>query len=146
MNRDLLIADLRVAEGVKNVCYDDATGEAIGPGSHVVGHPTIGIGRRCDQPWSAAIIEFLLDDSIRTTCVALDQAVPWWRTLTDAQQRALVELAFTMGVTGVMRCHRLLLALKSGHGAAAACELLNARWTTQVGETRANRVADQLKA
>lgn len=48
MNKTALIVALMGEEGKRNFVYDDATGHAIGPGTHCVGHPTIGVGRALD--------------------------------------------------------------------------------------------------
>ena len=41
-------ARLTDEEALRFVVYDDATGRPIVPGTHVIGHPSIGIGRALD--------------------------------------------------------------------------------------------------
>jgi len=146
MNWEQLYADLRHAEGQRDRVYDDATGAPIGPGSHVIGHPTIGVGHRLDQPMASTLIDAILDWDVSTTLADLDRNLPWWRHRSDGQQRALVELAFTMGITGLLHHHRFLTHLQSGESAAAAGELEQATWTLQVGPTRSQRVLAQVRA
>jgi len=146
VNREQLIADLRQAEGVRTTCYDDATGQAIRPGSTVHGHPTIGVGHRVDLPLSDAFIDALLDADITAAVQALDMALPWWTGCTEPQQRALVELAFNLGVGGlVSKFPRFLLHLKGGQAHAAGCDLDSALWAQQVGRTRAQRIVQQVQ-
>jgi lysozyme len=145
LNRRQLKADLRVAEGIRNVVYDDQTGHPIGPGSHVMGHPSIGVGRRCDLPFSVPVIELLLEESIDQAIAALDRELPWWTDCTESQQRALVELVFNLGMQGLLGFPHFLLRLRTGQLHAAACELATAKWATDVGPTRAHRIIDQIQ-
>ena len=146
VNREQLIADLRQAEGVRSTVYDDATGQPIRPGSTVHGHPSVGVGHRIDLPLSDALIDALLEADITDACQALDMALPWWTGCTEPQQRALVELAFNLGVGGlVSKFPRFLLHLKGGQAHAAGCDLDAALWAQQVGRTRAQRIVQQVQ-
>ena len=145
VNRDQLIADLRQAEGVRTTVYDDTTGQAIRPGSSVHGHPTIGVGHRLDLPLSDAFIDALLDADITDAVQALDVTLPWWTGCTEPQQRALVELAFNLGIAGLAEFERFLLHLRAGQGHAAGCELSASVWAQQVGRTRAHRLVVQVQ-
>jgi lysozyme len=144
-DRAALKRDIRTAEALRRCAYDDATSHDIVPGYTVQGHITIGYGRRIDLPLSNAAIDFLMEEDIQNCCDALDIALPWWRNLAEPQQRAVVELAFTAGVQGVLRFHRLLAALKNGDGEQAARELADSRWTKQVHQRRSVRVQNLLR-
>jgi len=144
-NRAQLQADLRGAEGQRTCVYDDATGEPIGPGSHVRGHPTIGYGHRLDVPQPHPLLEMWLDMDIDAAVTALDRELHWWRECSDAQQRALVELVFNLGAHGLLTFAHFLVYLRAGQLSAAACELANSKWAGQVGPTRAHRIISQIQ-
>src|SRR5436190_22923259 len=144
MNLDQLRQDLRQAEGARSRLYDDATGQPICRGSTVQGYPTIGIGRRCDLPWSDAAITFLLEEDIAVAMTDLDQHLPWWRRQPEPVQRALVEIVFSAGISGLLTFHHLLAALQRGDYDEAVRELGKSLWTRQVGPTRALRVMTYL--
>lgn len=145
MDRTRLKADLREAEAVRTCVYDDATGAPIRQGSLVKGHPTLGVGTRVDLPVSDAVIALLLDQRIDAAIDALDRELSWWRTCTEPQQRALVELVFNLGMHGLLGFPHFLLRLRTGQVHAAACELATAKWATDVGPTRAHRILDQIQ-
>lgn len=73
-----------------------------------------------------------------------------WRELTDAEpwlddqpedvQRALANMAYQLGVSGVLRFRKMLQALRDGDREKAADEALDSVWATQTPE-RAQRVA-----
>jgi GH24 family phage-related lysozyme (muramidase) len=146
VNRDLLKADLRIAEGERTVVYDDATGEPIRKGSVIKGYPTLSVGVRVDLPVSAAVMDLLLEDRIDAACAALDQELPWWSECTEPQQRALVELVFSVGAHGLLQFAHFLVHLRTGKKSAAGCELAASKWAEQVGPARAQRVVQQVQA
>jgi lysozyme len=143
--RELLKADLRESEGTRDRVYDDATGHPIGPGSQVIGHPTVGVGHRVDQPQSPMVIDVLLEADIDAACHALDHELPWWRTCSESQQRALVELTFNLGMAGLLTFAHFLVHLRTGHTTAAGCELATSKWAEQVGPIRAQRLIQQVQ-
>ena len=146
MNRDQLVADLKTAEGLRRVAYDDATGLPIRPGTTVRGHATIGYGHNLEVPVPLPVLDTLLDLDITAVCADLDRELPWWTERTDSQQRALVELAFSMGVHGLLACPLFLMRLRAGQTHLAGCELATAKWARDVGPTRAQRVIAQIQA
>ena len=140
-DRAALIADLTRDEGLRLTVYDDATGQPIRPGSVVKGHPTIGIGR-CLDTHGIDIDEAvdLLGNDIDATAGALDAALPWWRELAPARQSVLINMAFNLGVGGLLSFAHTLAAIRAGDYACAAEDMLASAWAGQVGE-RAKRLA-----
>ncbi len=87
----------------------------------------------------------LLDRDIATTERALLDAQPWMGTdLDEIRRAAMINMAFNLGVAGVGRFRRMLLALRGGMWSAAASEMLDSRWARQVG-ARAERLARQVE-
>jgi lysozyme len=136
-----LRADLERDEGYRATVYDDATSQPILPGSHVRGHPTIGIGWALDaNPLSheraLVILAWHVDDKARELFAAL----PWSETLDEVRCRALVNMAFNLGVGGLLQFRKLLAALEGERWTEAAIEARDSSWFRQVGP-RAERIA-----
>ena len=96
---DALIAQLTVDEGKLHFVYDDATGKSIGAGDGVKGNPTVGIGRNlASVGLSADEIDYLVRNDIGRVVAQLDASLPWWRSLTEGRQMAMINLTFNMGM------------------------------------------------
>ena len=101
---------------------------------------TIGVGRNIqDRGISRAEALYLLDNDIGDIAAWLDRDVPWWRTQSEARQRAMINMGM-MGVARLLEFKRMLAAWKAGDYETAAAEALNSKWAAQVGQ-RAHRVA-----
>lgn len=136
-----LTSDLCADEGFRLKVYDDATGKPIGPGSTLIGHPTIGIGRALDtQGVSGAEAAFLLTNNERSTIAALGHLLPWLSTLDEVRQRVLVEMAFNMGVAGLLGFHSMLASVQSADYERASTSMLLSQWAKEV-PVRARKLA-----
>lgn len=131
-------------EGLRLTVYDDATGQPIVPGSHVIGHPTIGYGRALDvHGISESEAQTLYEHDLVAIAAQLDKRIPWWRQLDDVRQGALAEMAYQMGMAGLLGFRLMLQALKDGRYAAAEAQALNSKWARQT-PARAADVAARL--
>lgn len=134
MDLATLKAELRRDEGVRLKPYRDAVGKL-----------TIGVGRNLDDVGiAAAEAELLLDADVARAAADLDRALPWWRKLTEARQRALLNMAFNLGLPRLLGFEGMLAALAAGDPVRAAAEALDSRWARQVGE-RAQRIARMIR-
>jgi lysozyme len=137
-------AELTRDEGVRLFVYDDATGLPIRPGTIVRGHPTLGIGRALDvEGITAAEASFLLADDETAGNAALSQALPWFQALDPLRQRVLAEMAFNMGINGLLGFHDTLAAVQSSNWQMAHDGMLASHWAQQVGG-RAQRLATMM--
>lgn len=134
MNIDKLQSDLERDEGEVLHAYTDSEG-----------YITIGVGRLIDQRRGGGISKsearYLLNNDIQNVLGELDDAIGWWRRLNEPRQRALANMAFNLGVPGLLKFNNMLHALRAGNWSLAHDEALNSRWAGQVGE-RAQRIAD----
>jgi lysozyme len=120
-------------EGFKQFPYHDTVGKL-----------TIGIGRNLvDVGVTAEEAVYLAQSEVGRCEWALDREIPWWRTLTPARQRALLNMAYNLGVPGLMKFKNFIGALKCGHYEDAHHEMLNSKWAQQVGD-RATRLAQMI--
>ena len=105
------------------------------------GKLTIGVGRNLDD---VGLIEeeamYLLKTDIDRAMDDLNRHVPWWRSMTDAQRRALVNMCFNLGWPRLGEFKNMLAGLKAGDFEHAAAEALDSRWASQVGK-RSERIA-----
>lgn len=134
MNAADLVKQLRIDEGVRKFVYTCTAGKQ-----------TIGVGRNLeDVGLSDDEIDYLLQNDIKRVCADLDRSIPWWRQMTDRRQQAVANLAFNLGITGLMTFKRTLACMRSGDYARAAENVLKSKYATQVGK-RAQRVAQMIR-
>ena len=139
--QDQLVRD----EDIKLFVYDDANGEPIKPGSHVIGHPTIGIGRALDTHGiSMAEAIYLNNNDIDLVRRGISASLPWTTKLDPVRFSALENMAFNLGVNGLLEFTETLAALKAGNYEHAATLMLQSEWAAQVG-ARAQRLSEQIR-
>lgn len=120
------ISNLMVDEGWRSLVYDDATGKPIGPGSVVCGNPTIGYGWALNkQPMPQALGQVVLREFLTERVLQLHHRAPWVRHLAAERRAVLYELAYNLGVGGVLGFTKMLAALEAGDYRTAAVELLD---------------------
>lgn len=112
------------------------------------GYLTIGVGILIDKRRGGGISQdesrYLLRNRIAAKKAELVAKIPWATSLDDARFGALLNMAFNLGVDGVLEFQNFLGFLKGGLWDAAAGEMLNSLWKKQVGE-RADRLAQQIR-
>jgi lysozyme len=133
MTTPLLIADLKRDEGCRLAAYQDT----LGIWTLGYGHTA---GVRQGDAWSQAEADETLIEDVAGACARLDKAAPWWRGLSPVRQDVIAEMAFNLGVAGLMEFRAMLAAARGGDYAAAAVHMLASRWAQEVG-ARARRLA-----
>ena len=112
-----------------------------------LGYWTIGVGRLIDERRGGGLsddeIDYLLANDISRVVDALSVRLSFWGSLTDHQQMALCNMAFQLGVSGLLNFRRMLAALEAGDVVAARREALDSRWALQTPK-RAQEVAAML--
>ncbi len=145
-NHDQLVSDLIVDEGERPTLYDDKTGKAIGPGTHVIGNPTTAIGHALNlTPWTDAQMRTICGWDVDAKAPELYARFPWVASLSEPRQRALVNMAFNEGVAGLAGFTTFLSLLQSGNFAGAADDLGGTLWARQVGAARKNRIVSLIR-
>jgi lysozyme len=105
------------------------------PYSDTTGHLTIGIGRNLtDRGVSTTEAFALLDEDIVYFTSKLNHYLPFFADLSENRQIALVDMCFNLGVQGFLAFEEMIAALKAGDYEKAADEMLNSKWSEQVGE------------
>ena len=127
-------------------------------GSHVAyrcpaGALTIGYGHNLDANpikgldglsaiSEARAREILTADAV-AFAAALDEEIPWWRRLEAPRQAVLLNMAFNMGVAGLLEFRNTLRAVREMRWKDARDGMLASKWAGQVGR-RASRLAEQM--
>ena len=124
-----LVDDLIRDEGLKLFPYKDT-----------LGHLTIGIGINLDAGITEQEARMLCEARCATISQRLTQALPWIYNISPNRYDALMNMAYNLGISGLLGFHAMLHALETQDWETAAAEALNSRWATQVGD-RAKRIA-----
>lgn len=74
---------------------------------------------------------------------ALDEEIPWWRRLNAPRQAVLLNMAFNMGVDGLLKFKNTLRAVREMRWKDARDGMLASKWAGQVGR-RASELAAQM--
>jgi lysozyme len=134
MDRNRLIDQLRIHEGVEKTVYNDSEGI-----------PTIGVGRNLrDRGLSDDEIDYLLSNDIDIVVDELDKVMPWWRDLDEVRQRVLCDLVFNLGMPRFSGFKKSISYMKQQMWDQAANELLDSKWARQVGR-RAHTLSEMMR-
>lgn len=134
MNREALIAQLLVDEGLRLKPYRDTVGKlTIG-----VGHNLDDVGITQDEAM------YLLANDVRRTYGELLEALPWVTKLDDARQNVLTNMAFNLGIKGLLGFKHALACMQREAWHDAADAMLQSKWARQVG-ARAVRLATVMR-
>ncbi len=127
-----LKSDLRRDENTKLKLYTDTRGKI-----------SIGTGRNLsDNGISLAEADFMLDNDISGVIEILNRAFPWWKTMSEARQRALANLCFNLGFSRLLGFRNMINALQKQEWQRAHDEALDSDWAREVGD-RSQRIALQ---
>ena len=134
MDRNRLIDQLRIHEGVEKTVYNDSEGI-----------PTIGVGRNLrDRGLSDDEIDYLLSNDIDIVVDELDKVMPWWKDLDEVRQRVLCDLVFNLGMPRFSGFKKSISYMKQQMWDQAADELLDSKWARQVGR-RAQTLSEMMR-
>ena len=123
---------LKAHEGLRLKPYRDSVGKL-----------TVGVGRNLDDVGlREGEAMFLCFCDVAALEQALDARLPWWRGLDAARRAVVIDMAFNMGVEGLLGFGDTLAALKAGRFGDAAQAMLRSRWAGQVGPARRDPRAD----
>lgn len=114
-----------------------------------LGYWTIGVGHLIDKRKGGRlpeqVIDLLLDYDIAEHSRGLFTAAPWIMELDEVRKAVLVDMAFNLGIKGLLGFKNTLAAVKEGRWDDAAAGMLASRWASQVG-ARASRLADMMRS
>lgn len=120
-------------------------GLRLKPYRDTVGRLTVGVGRNLDDVGiSHEEAMLLLEHDITRARDGCEAAFPWFVGLSPERQAVLVNMAFNLGLGGLIRFRKMLACLETGNYEGAAVEMLDSAWAVQVGK-RATELAAQMR-
>lgn len=130
-------AELVRDEGWREELYEDH-----------LGYLTIGYGFLVDPRKGGKlprpVADFWLRWEVGRRREELERALPWFAGLPTGVQIALLNMAYQLGVPGLLKFRRMLAALEMGRREEAAEEALDSLWARQT-PGRAQRVAAAIR-
>lgn len=132
--------DIRRDEGFRSSAYADPI---TGGAPWTIGFGCTGPEIRPGVTWTLAQATAEQTRRRQEIEAALDHALSWWRNLNDERQDVLVNMAYNMGVQGLLKFDHMLEACEGEDYAEAAAHMLESKWATQVS-SRAKRLAKQM--
>jgi lysozyme len=118
-----IAALLEKHEGFRKFVYNDS-----------VGIPTIGIGRNLkDRGITRAEALYLLENDIKDFTTQLQNRLYWFDNIHDHAKVVLVDMAFNLGLNGLLTFKTTLEHIKNENYDAAAVSMLQSKWAKQVG-------------
>lgn len=124
-------------------------GEVLSAYSDHLGYLTIGVGRMIDKRKGGGITAeesaYLLSNDIDKRQAELLRRAPWMAQLDQARFGVMLNMAFQMGVDGLLGFKNTLAMVKAGDYESAAAGMLHSKWATQT-PVRAQRLSKQMES
>ena len=114
-----LVGSIKAQEGFRGQPYDDTRGDA-----------TLGYGTKL--PITEAEGTWLLETRLADTHARLAKAWAPYGGLNKARQGALLDMAYEVGVDGLLGFHDMLAALERGDWKGASAAALDSLWAEEV--------------
>ena len=123
-------------------------GEVLHAYQDHLGFWTIGIGILIDKRKGGGLrpeeSEFIFRNRLKLLDAELSDRLPWITKLDPARKGVLINMAFQMGVAGLLGFKNTLALIQSGKYQEAARAMLQSKWATQT-PARANRLSRQME-
>lgn len=108
------------------------------------GKLTIGVGRNLeDKGISRDEALMMLKNDVEEVEKALS-TYTWFKNLDGIRQKVLIDMAFNLGVGGLMQFKKMIAAIEKSNYESAASEMMNSKWAKQVGK-RSDRLATMMR-
>lgn len=140
------LAQLKQDEGCRLQAYPDQITHAapwtVGYGC--TGHDADGNAITPKTVWTQAKADSELLRRVAGFERDLASAIPWIHTLNDVRRDVLTNMAFNLGIQGLLGFPNTLAAIKANHFDQASDMMLQSKWAKQV-KGRAGRLAEHMR-
>lgn len=137
MNENLL-KQIKEEEGLVLHAYKDH-----------LGYLTIGYGRLIDKNKGGGITkeeaEYLLKNDIERFINEIKKNISFFNDLNDARQAVIINMAFQMGISGLLGFKNTLKFIENKEFDKAADNMMLSKWATQTNN-RAKRLSEQMRS
>lgn len=114
-----------------------------------LGFWTIGVGILIDKRKGGGLLpeesEFIFRNRLQILNAELDKRLPWISRLDPVRRGVLINMAFQMGVAGLLAFRDTLALVSAGKYQDAAKEMLRSKWAAQT-PARAQRLSNQMES
>lgn len=122
-------------------------GEVLHAYPDSLGYLTIGVGILIDKRKGGGLLpeesEFIFRNRLKLIDAELADRLPWLSKLGPERRGVLLNMAYQMGVAGLLEFKNTLALIASGKYQGAAAEMLNSKWARQT-PARAHRLSQQM--
>ena len=136
MDKAKLLADLKLDEGFDPCAYQDS-----------LGYWTIGYGTLIDKRGGGIpedIAALLLERHVNENIIKVNNALPWLKNHPENVQRAVHNMAYQMGIAGVLKFKTTLDLIQKKDYNKASDNALLSKWAKQT-PNRARKVTNLLR-
>ena len=149
MDKAKMRQQLIAHEGLRLEAYQDHLGFwTIGVGRNMQANPVDReLGRHVPFPGGRITQDeamILLNNDIDRFERSVQRNISAYNRVSEPRQHVLVDMAFNLGITGLLGFRNMLQALSNGDYNRTADEMLNSDWANQVGR-RARTLADMMR-
>lgn len=110
------------------------------------GYWTIGSGILIDERKGGGITQeesdYLTKNRIEERTIRLS-SYSWFRALDEVREAVILNMAYNLGVDGLLKFEKMLAAVEKKDWTAASFEMMNSSWASQVKD-RAIRLSQQM--
>ncbi len=144
-----LIEQLKRHEGFRSKVYQcTANKRTIGYGYNLDANPlklsAYELNRFCSKGITEKTAENLLVDQVYKLRFAMEANLPWWSKLNEARQDVLINMAYNLGLNGLLEFKKTMACIEHGDYAKASKEMLHSGWAIQVAG-RSKELSEQMK-
>ena len=139
-----LEAQIKASEGLRLEAYYCSAGAlTIGYGHNCDASPVEGVVKTGDRI-TLEQAEALFSKDLASAVWRVREELPWVLDLDPTRQAVLYDMAFNLGIGGLLSFQNTLKLIKSGNYAEASRNMLVSKWAKQVG-FRAVKLSRQMK-
>lgn len=113
-----------------------------------LGYETIGIGFLVDKRKGGGLrpeeIEFIFNNRVRLIAEELERRVKFMGALNDARYAVMINMAYQLGVNGLIAFKKTIDYIGDGFYEKAAKEMLDSTWAKQTPK-RAKEMSEQMR-
>ena len=140
---------LKKHEGFRSRVYRcTANKETIGYGYNLDANPlhltVFELDRLKNKGIAEKTAENLLIDQVYKIKFELDKEIHWWLKINQTRRDVLIDMAYNLGVGGLMQLKKILDKIEEGDYSQASIAMLDSKWSKQV-HGRANELSEMMR-